>query len=63
MNDLRQLFVRIGGDQTVTIIEVLEDSPTHIHELDEALSNAVGLGPYSSSKSGLAPGSLTLSRS
>lgn len=63
MNDLRQLFVRIGGDQTVTIIEVLEDSPTHIHALDEALSNAVDLGPYSSGKPGLAPGSLTLSRS
>lgn len=45
MNDLRQLFVRLGGGQTVTIIEVLEDSPTHIQELDAALSNAVNLGP------------------
>lgn len=63
MNDLRQLFVRLGGGQTVTIIEVLEDSPTHIQELDAALSNAVDLGPYSSSKPGLAPDSLTVSRS
>lgn len=30
-------FERIGGDQTVRVIEVLERSPYYINKLDEAL--------------------------
>lgn len=63
INDLQRLFKRIGSDQTVRIIEVLNGSPYHINSFDEALSNAVNVGPCGSSILGLASSSLTLLRS